>query len=378
MPNKLKIIIAPDSFKDSCPAHDAAAAIARGCLKASSNIDIVQLPVSDGGEGMLQCLKDRLDIITCCVCGPLGKTIPASYGIIDLNGNKTAVIEMAAAAGLELIKLAERNPLFTTTYGVGELILNAYNSSIRNFMITLGGSATSDCGSGMAQALGIEFTDKAGNIITEKMNASLNAQAAKIDTSNLKLDISKCTFTAVCDVKNKLLGPEGAAYTYAGQKGANLLQITEIEAAGKNIADIIEKQTGKKISRIEGSGAAGGLAVPILAFLNGNIRSGIETILELLDFHSHIKDADLIITGEGAIDASSEKGKVISGIVNAAKGTPVIALCGQLKSRPQNLIRNGLTDIICITPTDTTLEQAIADTIKNLELAAEKSVNNYL
>ena len=376
MVRRLKIVVSPDSFKDSCSAQDAAAAIARGCLKADSDIQVVQLPVSDGGEGLLKCLNDKLELVSCQVSDPLGRAIPASYGIIKLNGSKTAVIEMATAAGLELLQQTERNPLYTTTYGVGELILHAYFSGVRNFMLGLGGSATSDCGSGMAQTLGIKFIDKAGDAISKKMTAALNAKVADIDTSNFKLDISECAFTVVCDVKNILLGPDGAAYTYAGQKGASPAQIAEIEASGKNIADIIEKQTDNTIKNIEGSGAAGGLAVPILAFMNGKVQSGIDTILELLDFHSHIKDADLIITGEGTIDATSTKGKTISGIINAAKGTPVIALCGQINGNPEQLLSSGLTEIISITPVNTSLEQALADTTRNLELVAEKIIRS--
>ncbi len=375
----MKIIIAPDSFKESLRAEQAANAIAAGARKAAPGAAIELVPLADGGEGLISCFKFKdHHIETCHVHGPLSGYVTAEYLIFEENKRKTAVIEMASAAGIELIPTEQRNPLLTTTYGVGEIIFNAYNKGCRKFYIGLGGSATSDCGCGMAQALGVRFYDSQCNEIEPAINAALNIHINSINTENISIDINDCSFTAVCDVANPLLGELGAAFTYARQKGADDNQIIQIEQASTSVVSVIEKETCKKLRYIPGSGAAGGIGVSIVAFMDGKLEPGMEIILRETDFYSKIKDADLIITGEGCIDQTTIHGKVISGVLKAASGIPVIALCGAIQGDIKPLYEAGLTAAYSICPGPATLQQAINDTAPNLARTAHQVVKTFI
>ena len=371
----MKIIIAPDSFKESCRAIDVCRAIENGCRKADPQAIIDTIPLSEGGEGLIDCFTG--ETIKCKVSGPLSLPVETSYLISSSNDSKTAIIEMSAAAGLELISPAERNPVTTSTYGVGELILDAYTRGCRKFYIGLGGSGTVDCGCGIAQALGVEFFDRDNHLIESPLCPSLNIQVKYINTSNMKIDISSCQFTAITDVNNPLLGENGAAFVFAEQKGANHQQILQLEQANSSIVSVIENEIGRKLRNIPGGGAAGGLAIAIMAFLDGKIESGINTVLRETNFHQRIKDADLIITGEGAIDPTTANGKVISGVIKAAGKIPVIALCGSIQCELDSLYKLGLTAAysICLGPIS--LPDSIKDTCTNLTQTAENVVRTF-
>ena len=374
----MKIVIAPDSFKESLRAEEAANAIAAGVRKAAPGADIITVPLADGGEGLLNCFTSKKHRIeTCNVHGPLSEYINAKYLIIE-DETKTAVIEMAAAAGIELIEQEKRNPLLATTYGVGEMIIDAYGKGCRNFYIGLGSSATCDCGCGMAQALGVKFFDSHGLIIEPAINAALNIQIKSICTEDMLIDTDSCSFTAICDVANPLLGEYGAAFTYGPQKGADNNQVIQIEQANMSVVSVIEKETCKKLRAIPGSGAAGGIGISIVAFLYGKLKPGMEIVFQETDFYSKIKDADLIITGEGCIDETTSNGKVISGIISAASGKPVIALCGTTRGNIEPLYNAGLTAVFPICPGPCTLETAIADTAANLKRAARQVVKTFI
>ena len=375
----MKIVIAPDSFKESLRAEQVANAIAVGARKAAHCAKIECIPLADGGEGLLNCFRSKTHHIeTCHVHGPLSGYVTAEYLIIEEKNRKTAVIEMSAAAGIEILKREDRNPLLTTTYGVGEIILNAYRKGCRKFYIGLGGSATSDCGCGMAQALGVKFYDSHDHIIEPAINASLNIHINSINTDEMLIDTNECTFIAVCDVANPLLGEHGAAFTYARQKGADDNQIIQIEQATVSVVSVIEKETCKKLRTIQGSGAAGGLGVSIVAFLEGKLKPGMDIIFQEIDFYSRIADADLIITGEGCIDETTIQGKVISGVLKAAAGKPVIALCGAIEGDLKPLYHAGLTAIFPICTCRGTIEEAFANTAENLTRTARQVVKTFL
>ncbi len=376
--DKMKIVIAPDSFKECCRAVDVARAIATGVRLSCPASEIVQIPLSDGGEGLLQCFPGEHEKIISQVTGPTGKSVNAEYIIIDRFGKKAAVIEMSAAAGIELISTEERNPLLTTTYGVGELILDAWHKGCRDFYIGLGGSATCDCGTGMAQALGIEFFDDSGLLIEPYMNASLNTQVKNISCKNLKIPVMNSRFTAICDVSNPLLGKDGAAFVFAAQKGANDKQILQIEQANSLIVSKIENEFGRKLRNIPGSGAAGGIGISLLAFLDGKLEPGINIILRITDFFDRVKNADLIITGEGSLDSTTASGKVISGIIDTANGIPVIALCGSINGDISALYNRGLTAAYSICPGPMPLSHSIKNAGKNLSRTAEQVMRTFI
>ena len=375
----MKIVIAPDSFKESLRAEQVAYAIAAGVRKAVPGAVIETIPLADGGEGLLSCFKFKNHHIeTCHVHGPLSGYVTAEYMIFEESKRKTAVIEMSSAAGMELVTPEQRNPLLTTTYGVGQLILDAYNKGCRFFYIGLGSSATSDCGCGMAQALGVIFYDSLCQHIEPAINAALNIQIKSINTENMLIDVSNCSFTAVCDVTNPLLGEYGAAFTYARQKGADDNQIIQIEQTTNSIVSVIEKETCKKLRFIPGSGAGGGIGVSIVAFLDGRLVPGMDIIFRETNFYNKINDADLIITGEGCIDPTTTHGKVISGVLKAASGKPVIALCGAIQGDIKPLYKAGITAVFPICPGPGDLEKAYKNTAKNLTRTALQVVKTFI
>ncbi len=335
---KPKIVICPDSFKGSISAKDAAAAIAKG-LKEVIDCEAVCLPIADGGEGTLDALVTG-DKITVSVTGPYGKKVSAEYGIL----NDTAVIEMATAAGLTLQKENERRVINATTFGVGELIIDALSRGCKKILLTVGGSGTNDGGCGMFCALGAKFFDKNGKEFLP-VGATL-CDIEKIDISAVDTRLFDCDITIATDVKNTLTGEDGATFVYAKQKGATDDDLTYMEKGMRHYADII----GNGIASIEGAGAGGGLAVPLLAYANANICSGIEAVLNAIDFKNKIDGACAIITGEGKLDRQSLFGKTISGVVNAAKtkGIPVFCMVGCVGDDKEELKTLGVCDIFAL------------------------------
>ncbi|HAZ37923.1 MAG TPA: glycerate kinase [Clostridiaceae bacterium] len=368
----MKIVVAPDSFKGSLTAMEVAEAIERGIKKVDEKIEVIKAPMADGGEGTVQSLVDATGgkIIETFVSDPLLRRIKAFYGI--LGDNKTAVIEMAAASGLPLLREDERNPLKTTTYGTGELILDALNRGCRNIIIGIGGSATNDGGEGMAKALGVEFTDRDGKDIG--FGGGSLYKLYKIDLSKIDKRIYECNISAACDVDNPLCGERGASFVFGPQKGASPKDVKILDNNLRHYGEMIEKTLGKKIINYEGAGAAGGLGAGLLVFLNAELKRGVEIVIETTGLEKKIKDADLVITGEGMIDFQTAFGKTPYGVVQVASkyGVPVIAIAGGIGKDANTLYNKGFKSIFSIVDRPMSLNEAMENGSMLLEDTAER------
>ena len=344
---KRKIIIAPDAFKGSISAADAAQAIAKGLMRGTGDDihpEVICLPIADGGEGTLDALVPTEQQISLTVTGPAGKPVTAAYGHIG----KTAVIEMARAAGLTLVPEGERFGPSATTYGVGELIRDALNRHYRDFLLTVGGSGTNDGGCGMFAALGAKFITNDGTAFLP-VAASLH-QIAHISVAELDSRLKDCRFTIATDVKNPLLGENGATYVYAKQKRCDDSWLPAMEAGMTHYASILEATCGRQVADLAGCGAGGGISAPLLGFLQANLCSGIEAVLKAVGFTEHLHGADAVLTGEGKLDRQSLCGKAVSGVAKAAAvaGVPVYALVGTLGDDRNALLAMGLADILTL------------------------------
>jgi glycerate kinase len=370
----MKVIIAPDSFKGCLSAIQATLAMERGIKKAvhndNINLEIIKVPMADGGEGTVEAIIEAVggNIIVDDAADPLGRKITSFYGILPDN---TAVIEMAAASGLNLIVPSERNPLRTTTYGTGQLIASALKKGCTNFIIGIGGSATNDCGAGMAQALGAKLIDHDGHEIG--LGGGELAKVAKIDLSALNPLIKTAKFTIASDVKNILCGPDGASFVYGPQKGATPEMVKILDNNLRHFAEVIIQEMGKDLLNVPGSGAAGGLGAGLLAFLNAEIKSGINIVMEVANFEEKIKNSDFIITGEGATDFQSMFGKVPFGIAQVAKkwNKPVFCISGTLGTGYEKLYDIGITALFSIVSKPMTLDEAISRGEELLEQATD-------
>lgn len=367
----MKIILAPDSFKGSLTSSQVCAAIEKGIRKVDGSIDIVSIPMADGGEGTVDALINFLggSKIQVWVKDPLFRKIEAEYGI--LRDNNTAVIEMASASGLDLLAPEERNPMNTTTYGTGELILDAMDRGCRNFIIGIGGSATNDGGIGMVAALGAKFYDQEEKSI-DLTGAGL-VKLHSIDLSQLDPRIQECQFKVFCDVENPLYGPEGAAYVYGRQKGADDAMIEKLDMSLRRLSEIIEKDLGIQVAFIPGAGAAGGLGAGLMAFLNAKLEKGIDMMMETIRFNEQIKDADLIITGEGRMDEQTKYGKTVFGVIKAARlqGIPVVGICGSIGDGVEELYPEGLTSVFSIVNRPMSMKESMENTAELLTSTAE-------
>ncbi|MCY8343747.1 glycerate kinase [Bacillus haynesii] len=366
----MKIVIAPDSFKESMTSLEAARSIEKGFKAVLSDAEYVNIPVADGGEGTVQALVDATggDIVHQTVTGPLGKPVKAAYGL--LGDGKTAVIEMAEASGLHLVPPGQRNPLLTTTRGTGELILDAAEKGVSTIIIGLGGSATNDGGAGMAAALGAKFLNRDGEEI-ENGGGAL-AEIAKIDVSGLNPKLKHIQFEAACDVDNPLTGPRGASAVFGPQKGANSEMTALLDQNLKHYAAAVKAELGCEIDSIPGAGAAGGLGAGLCAFLNAELKSGVDIVLDTLSFSERIKGADLVITGEGKIDGQTVSGKTPAGVAKRArsKNIPVIAFAGSLGEGCELVYDIGISALFSIVPGISSLENALADGSSNLTRCA--------
>jgi len=320
----MKIVIAPDSFKGSLTNIEVADAIELGIKEVFPEAEIIKIPLADGGEGTVQCLVNATGgkVLQEEVINPLGKKINASYGI--LGDRKTAVIEMAEASGITLISSEERNPFITTTYGTGQLIKSALNRGCKKMIIGIGGSATNDGGAGMVQALGVRLLDKQGNEIGYGGAKLINIH--HIDISQIDQRISDLEILVASDVKNSLCGPSGATRIYGPQKGATEEMMVILEKSLSHFAEIIKKDLNKDIKNIPGAGAAGGLGAGLMAFLDAKLKSGIEIIIEVVKLEEAVKDANLVITGEGKIDSQTIYGKVPVGVAKIAKKYNILVM----------------------------------------------------
>ncbi|WP_088006061.1 glycerate kinase [Indiicoccus explosivorum] len=324
----MKIIIAPDSFKGSLAAPDVCRAVKKGVLAVFPGADVTELPLADGGEGTMESMVRASggQFIQREVRGPLGEPVRAAFGV--LGDGETAVIEMAQASGLTLVADGERNPLTASSFGTGELIQAALDLGYRKFIVGIGGSATNDAGTGMLKALGMRFFDSRGAELGE--GGGDLGRLAHIDGSGFDERIAEADFLVASDVRNPLCGPDGASAVFGPQKGATPEMVRVLDAALHHFAEVTHRQTGKELRAYPGGGAAGGMGAALIAFLDAELRPGIGLVLESLDFAAEIRDADLIITGEGRLDAQTLEGKVVAGVAEAARssGVPVIALAG--------------------------------------------------
>lgn len=363
----MKIVIASDSFKGTLSSKEVAD-IAEKRLNEIDDVKIVKLSISDGGEGFVQSILDVIqgEIIEVDVIGPKGNTIRGFYGI-DIDKN-IAIIEMAAASGLCLIPENKRNPLKTTTYGFGQLIKDALDKGVKNIVLGLGGSATNDFGAGMAEALGVKFIDNNNNEL-KIMTGEKLGYVYNIDFSNLDSRVKNVKFDVACDVCNPLTGKNGAAHVFASQKGASENDIKILDENLLHISVIIYKNLGLDINNMSGAGAAGGLGGGTVAFLNAEIKKGIDLVLDTINFDNIIKDADLIITGEGKLDSQSIQGKTPYGILKRAEkyNIPVIALCGVVENKDQ-LINHGFDKIYSIVPDIANIDKSIEKPYECLDM----------
>ena len=354
----MKIIVAIDSFKGSLTSTEAGQA-AIDCIQSLfPNCQTELIPIADGGEGMLAVMMSTTlgHIQSLEAHNPCMEKITASYGI-SLDG-QTAFIEMANISGLPLIKKAQQNPLETTTYGTGELIRDALEKGCQKFIVGIGGSATNDAGTGMLQALGFQFLDKNGNVLGQ--GGKILGKIVHVCTKNVHKLLKTAHFIVACDVQNPFYGPNGAAAVYARQKGADDNMIEKLDQGMRSFSQVIQQTTGKDISPIPGSGAAGGMGGGMLAFFNAELRSGADLLLELSQFESKIENADLIITGEGRIDRQSLMGKIPGKIleIGKRKGIPVIAIAGCVEDE-EVLKAAGFKGIFATKPDSMPLEEAM-------------------
>jgi glycerate 2-kinase len=367
----MKIVIAPDSFKESLTALHVCEALEKGIKTHFPNAEISKVPMADGGEGTVQSLVDATggQIIQAKVTGPLGKEVEAFYGI--LGDGKTAVIEMAAASGLHQVPMDERNPLITTTRGTGELILKALDQNVKHIIIGIGGSATNDGGAGMAKALGAKLINTNGAEIKEG-GGSLN-QLAAIDLTNFDSRLAEVKVEVACDVDNPLTGETGASAVFGPQKGATPDMVKQLDRNLAHYAAIIEKEMDIHIQNVPGAGAAGGLGGGLLAFLSAELKPGVDIVIEATQLESYIKNADLVITGEGRIDGQTIYGKTPIGVAKTAKkhSVPVIAIAGSIGAGSEAVYEHGISALFSVVPGAVTLSEALEKAGENVERTAK-------
>ncbi|OMP68365.1 glycerate kinase [Domibacillus epiphyticus] len=366
----MKIVIAPDSFKESLSARQVAEAVEKGMRTVLPDIDYVKVPMADGGEGTVQSLVDATGgrIIEKTVTGPLGEPVDAFFGLTGTG--KTAVIEMAAASGLHLVPLEKRNPLFTTTRGTGELILAAMDCGVDHIIIGIGGSATNDGGAGMVKALGASLVNAEGFEIGE--GGGVLHTLDSIDISNLDPRLDHIKIDVACDVDNPLTGGKGASAIFGPQKGATPDMVKELDKSLAHYATIIERDLQKKIRNVPGAGAAGGLGGGLLAFLHAELKSGVDIVIEAAGLAEKIKGATLVITGEGKIDSQTIYGKTPIGVAKIAKksGVPVIAIAGNVTPDSDVVYDYGIDAVFSIVPGAVPLSEALEYAMNNVERTA--------
>jgi len=370
----MNIIVAPDSFKGSLTALEAADAIIQGVRDVLPDAEIVSIPLADGGEGTVEALVRATEgkIAKAKVTGPMGEPVEAQFGL--LGDDVTGVVEMAQAAGLFLVPPDKRNPLQATTYGVGELMLAALDAGCTQLIVGLGGSATNDGGAGMAQALGVRLLGPEGREVGRGGAALKDLE--RIDISGLDPRIPRTTIYAASDVINPLCGPNGASAVYGPQKGASEEMVATLDKALWHYGGIISEQLQLEVRDLPGAGAAGGLGAGLVALAGAKIRSGPSLVLELLRFEEYLEAADLVLTGEGKIDRQIEFGKAISGVALLAEkhGVPVIALTGWLTEEDHKLAERGVAAVLPIAPGPIAEQEAMERAGELLQAGAERAM----
>ncbi len=374
----MKIIAAPNAFKGSLSAMEAAEAIQKGILAANPSCDVVCVPVADGGDGLTEVMAQALSgtIIHCNVKGPRMDIQPSLFCFV--REEKLAVIEMAKASGLVLLPKDLHDPTQTTSYGTGELIKAALDKGAKRLVVGLGGSATCDGGIGMASALGFRFLDKSGVEVTPIGNSLL--QIHSIDKRDVDARLAEIVIEAVCDVINPLTGPNGASYVYSSQKGASQQQVRSLDKGLENLATVIEREMGVDIRNMPGAGAAGGLGGGLHAFLGAKLRKGIDMVIDIVHLNKKIQGADLVITGEGQIDFQTKYDKAPAGVARVAKeeGVPCIAVCGSIGERIDELYDLGLHAVFTLCKGPQSLESAMKDGPYLLAHTVEQVVRMFM
>ena len=352
-----KVVLAFDSYKGSLSASEITASLLQTIRKEWPACQVCSFPVADGGEGTMQALASRLSVTryACRVHGPLQELVDAAY-VVTSDG--TAIIEMAEANGLPLVPPGLRNPMETTTLGTGELIADALDKGCRKFIIGLGGSATNDAGMGVMHALGVRFFDEAGHSLPP-LGKNME-YIVRLDRTGMRSELSECTFELACDVTNPFYGPQGAAYVFAPQKGASEQQVERLDCGLRNYATCLQRELHKDISNLPGAGAAGGMGGGLLAFLNAELKSGIDIILNLTQFDEVLKGADVVLTGEGKIDAQTGMGKALNGILKRSQvvHVPVVGIGGSIEEVEQ-LNHLGFTALFSIQSGPVSLDKAM-------------------
>ncbi|QZY54425.1 glycerate kinase family protein [Crassaminicella profunda] len=360
-----KIVISPDSFKGTMDSIEVCNIIEKGIKNIIQNVKVIKIPIADGGEGTVDAFIHAVggEKVKVKVKGPLWDEIEAFYGI--LSDGETAVIEMASASGLPLVE-DRKNPMLTTTYGTGQLMMHALNQGCKKIIIGIGGSATNDGGIGMATALGAKFLDDMGNEID--LNGGGLKNLEKIDVSGITNKLQNCEVVAACDVDNPLFGLNGAAYVFSPQKGADEKMVKELDENLRNFAGILYRDLDIDVQNIQGSGAAGGLGAGLVAFAGAKLQSGIKIILDIVKFDEIILDADFVITGEGRIDGQSLRGKVPIGIAEKAVkyNVPVIAIVGAIGIDAEKVFEKGITSIFTTNLRPEPFEEAKKNCKENL------------
>jgi glycerate kinase len=374
----VKILIAPDSFKESMTAVAAAEAMARGVRKAAPEAQIGMVPMADGGQGTVATMVAATGgrIISAEVTDPLGKKIKAQFGI--LGDGRTAVIEMAAASGLMLVPPERRNPLVTTTFGTGETIKAALGSGVKKIIIGIGGSATNDGGAGMAQALGAHLLNATGRDLP--FGGAALAGLERIDASGLDPRLKNVELDVACDVTNPLLGEKGASAVFGPQKGATPETVKQLDAALAHYADILQRDLGKDVRNEPGAGAAGGLGAGLMAFLGARLRRGIEIVIDAVNLRERMKGCDLVLTGEGAMDRQTVFGKTAIGVAKVAQslGIPIIAIVGGIGDGAEEVMSHGILAYFSIVNRPMPLQEAMTNAAALTESCAEQVMRVWM
>lgn len=376
----MKIVTAIDSFKGSLTSIEAGNAAALGIYHVDPSIQVEVRPLADGGEGTVEALVAGMNgtVEEITVTGPFGEPVNCKYGIIC--DTMTAVIEMSAAAGITLVSRDKLNPLFATTYGVGETICDAIQKGCRRFIVGIGGSATNDGGVGMLQALGFEFLDRSGNAIPFGAVGLQNLE--KISAENVLNELKECTFRVACDVTNPLCGPSGCSAVFGPQKGATPSMVEDMDGWLGHYATLAKEVFPSADAKYPGTGAAGGLGFAFLTFLDANLQSGIDIVLEETKLENYIQDADLVITGEGKLDFQTAMGKAPVGVARLAKkyNKPVIAFAGAVTKDAGECNKNGIDAFFPIIREICTLDEAMKseNAKQNMALTAEQAVRLFL
>lgn len=374
MKEKLIILLAPDSFKESMTAKEVCEAMEKGIKKVNKNITCINVPMADGGEGTMQSLVDATGgkIYNANVIGPLGNEVEASYGI--LGDGKTGMLEMASSSGICLVPPEKRNPMVTTTYGTGQLIKACLDHGVNKLLIGIGGSATNDGGSGAIQALGGKLMDKDGKELG--FGGGELDKLHSIDITGFDPRLKDIAVEVACDVNNPLCGEQGASNVFGKQKGATAEMIEVLDNNLRHYAEVIHEQFGKDVLNESGAGAAGGLGAGLMAFFGGTLKKGIDMVIEYSKLEEKVKAADMVWTGEGSIDFQTQYGKTPVGVAKIAKkyNKPVVALAGRIGKDIDVLYGEGIDSMFCIMRGASTLESALERGKENMEKTAENII----